>query len=362
MLKFFLVLLFVTSVVSQPLEGTTIKFPDLSEIYHGLVELVKKLLAYIPFVIPVIPSNATNFSPPSHKILITGGWPYRLGQKTSIIDTGNDDFDCTLPDFPIEMQSGVGGLVEGNVPLVCGGLNGTGLIPDCFQLTRSGWKQAGMLDKGRFGMGVGIVFDQKLLINGGLDGPSVSDSTVLVDTLSTESIEDLPLGLQGHCNIMLNSSHYMVTGRIDQANDRRPETRIFDLIKKEWSMGPSMQRPKYAHGCVRMILGGKQIVWVTGGFDNSKRYSEYLEIDQLNQGWKSGPNLPYPLTNHRMVASEDLKNVYITSSDGNILEIQCSGSTPDTCAFKPLASSIRTKQGPHIAFTISDSLADSLCE
>merc|ERR1711862_176551 len=111
-----------------------------------------------------------------------------------------------------------------------------------------------------------------------------------------------------------------------------------------------------------MILGGKQIVWVTGGFDNSKRYSEYLEIDQLNQGWKSGPNLPYPLTNHRMVASEDLKNVYITSSDGNILEIQCSGSTPDTCAFKPLASSIRINQGPHIAFTISDSLADSLCE
>ena len=69
-----------------------------------------------------------------------------------------------------------------------------------------------------------------------------------------------------------------------------------------------------------------------------------------------------PNTNHRMVASEDLKNVYITSSDGNILEIQCSGSTPDTCAFKPLASSIRTNQGPHIAFTISDSLADSLCE
>lgn len=235
MLKLFMVFNFVVFVASQPLEGVAAtKCPDLSEIYHGLVDLVKKLSAYIPVVNP---SNPTN---PSHKILITGGYPYRLGQKTTIIDTRNDDFDCTLPDFPIEMQSGVGGLVEGDVPLVCGGLNGTGLIPDCFQLTRSGWKQAGMLDKGRFGMGVGIVFDQKLLINGGLDGPSVSDSTVLVDTLSTESIEDLPLGLQGHCNIMLNSSHYMVTGGIDERNVRRSETRIFDLIKKEWSMGPSM--------------------------------------------------------------------------------------------------------------------------
>ena len=126
-----------------------------------------------------------------------------------------------------------------------------------------------------------------------------------------------------------------------------------------------MQRSRYAHGCVRMIVGGKQIVWVTGGSDDSERYSEYLEVDQLNQGWKSGPNLPFPLSSHRMVASEDLKNVYITvgsgrRSDGEILEIQCSGSTPDSCAFKPLASSIRIDRGFHIAFTISDALADSM--
>ena len=67
-----------------------------------------------------------------------------------------------------------------------------------------------------------------------------------------------------------------------------------------------------------------------------------------------------------MVASEDLKNVYITvgsgrRSDGEILEIQCSGSTPDTCAFKPLASDIRINRSFHIAFAISKSLADSLC-
>jgi len=264
------------------------------------------------------------------------------------------------------MQSGVGGLVEGDVPLVCGGLNGTGLIADCFKLTRTGWKKAAILDKGRFGMGVGIVFDQKLLVNGGLDGPSVSDSTVLVDTLSSKSITDLPMGLQGHCNIMLNSSHYMVTGGIDYTNSRMSGTRIFDLNKKEWSVGPNMQRQRYSHGCVRMIVGGKPIIWVTGGFDDSQRYSEYLDVDQLNQGWKSGPNLPYPLTSHRMVASEDLKNVYITvgsgrRSDGEILETQCSGSTPDTCAFKPLASDIRINRSFHIAFVISKSLADSLC-
>ena len=203
MLNLFLVFYFLVAVVCQPLASTTAattttKCPDLSEIYNGLVELIKRLSAYINFV------NTSNPTYPSHKILITGGYPYGLGRKTIIVDTENDNFDCTLPDFPIEMQSGVGGLVEGDVPLVCGGLNGTGLIPDCFKLTRTGWKKAAMLDKGRFGMGVGIVFDQKLLVNGGLDGPSVSDSTVLVDTLSSESITDLPMGLQGHCNIMLN--------------------------------------------------------------------------------------------------------------------------------------------------------------
>ena len=80
----------------------------------------------------------------------------------------------------------------------------------------------------------------------------------------------------------------MVTGGIDDTNSRMSGTRIFDLNKKEWSVGPNMQRQRYSHGCVRMIVGGKPIIWVTGGFDDSQRYSEYLEVNQLNQGWKSG--------------------------------------------------------------------------
>ena len=185
MLKLFLVLNFVTFIASKPLEGgaitvTTTKCPDLSEIYIGLVELVKDLSAYTPVV------NSSNPSNSSHKVLITGGHPNRLGQKTTIIDTENDDFNCTLPtEFPFEMKC---------------------------------------------------------------------------------------------------------------------------------------------------------------------RYPNYLTVDQL----------------HRMVASgsEYLKNVYVTiiNPDIEIRHIECSGSTPDTCTVRPIALSIGNNRSFHIAFTISDALADSLCE
>ena len=78
-----------------------------------------------------------------------------------------------------------------------------------------------------------------------------------------------------------------------------------------------------------------------------------------------GLDLPYYLNNHRMVALEDFKEVYITGGDGRknngeILELKCSGSNPDTCEFKP-NSNVKVDRDRHVAIPISNSLADELC-
>ena len=80
----------------------------------------------------------------------------------------------------------------------------------------------------------------------------------------------------------------------------------------------------------------------------------------------SGLDLPYYLNNHRMVALENFTEVYITGGDGKknngeILELKCSGSTPDTCGFKPSASNVKVDRDRHVAIPISNSLADELC-
>lgn len=67
-----------------------------------------------------------------------------------------------------------------------------------------------------------------------------------------------------------------------------------------------------------------------------------------------------------MVASEDSKAVYVTGgigrrNYGQLIELVCSGSTPDTCAFQPSTTNNRVNRNSHIALPITDSLADKLC-
>ena len=67
-----------------------------------------------------------------------------------------------------------------------------------------------------------------------------------------------------------------------------------------------------------------------------------------------------------MVASEDSKAVYVTGgggqrNNGQLIEMKCSGSTPDTCAFEPAATTNRVDRYAHIALPITESLANKLC-
>ena len=67
-----------------------------------------------------------------------------------------------------------------------------------------------------------------------------------------------------------------------------------------------------------------------------------------------------------MVASEDSKAVYVTGgagrqNNGELIEMVCSGSTPDTCAFRPLTTTNKVDLEGHIALPIAESLANKLC-
>ena len=129
-----------------------------------------------------------------NKILIATGfgeYPSNIGLKTRIIDPKNADFVCdNFPDYPIEKGYGVGGVVEGNVPLICGGLGGLEFrdVRQCFMLINRQWKESGLMDMGRSLMGVGnIVINQKLLLSGGtFSSTEFSRSSVLKDFTSNK--------------------------------------------------------------------------------------------------------------------------------------------------------------------------------
>ena len=309
----------------------------------------------------------------SHKFLIATGSPYDISQTTQIIDMKNEEFasTCDLPNFPILLRDAIGGLVEGNIAMICGGMevNQTD-IQDCYTLENRTWnKKTKLLQEGRANMGTGsVVINGKLLLSGGSDSQyNFFSSTTLVDTSSNMPMKNMSDALTRHCNVLLNSTHIMVTGGF--LLDSISETQIFDLVNEQWTSGPSMNANRSVHGCGKMLLGGKPILWVTGGWDNDftgQKSTEYLDLLNIDQGWKLGPDLPYSLFLHRLVASEDMKTMYstggfFTPNWGEILELQCLGLTPDTCTFKPSASRMKVDRQGHVVLPLSNSVVADLC-
>jgi len=325
---------------------------------ESLLEWAKKVL---------FRTKVTEPTGSSHKILITTGYPYEVGNITKIIDPTNENFACNLPAYPIKMEGGVGGIVEDDIPLICGGFTSFGpLIYECYKLIDKNWEPAGMLETGRSSMGTGnVVIDNQLLLSGGYDGSRLHQ-TSLMDTISTLNLKDMPTALDGHCIVKLDRSKILLIGGWDDKSMQSSETLIFDLENQQWSDGPRMRQGRTGHGCVKSNLGGKPIIWVTGGYDRKSRLQSTEYLEDLDQGWKSGPDLPYTLSLHKMVASEDSKAVYVTGgggrkNNGQLIEMKCSGSTPDTCAFKPSATTNRVDRYHHIALPITDSVATKLC-
>ena len=56
------------------------------------------------------------------KLLVTTGDPIPEGSKSEVIDLSDPENVCeSLPNYPLGMASGFGGLVDGNTPLLCSG-------------------------------------------------------------------------------------------------------------------------------------------------------------------------------------------------------------------------------------------------
>ena len=88
----------------------------------------------------------------------------------------------------------------------------------------------------------------------------------------------------------------------------------------------------------------------------------------------SGFDLPVGLHNHRMVTSEDQKELFIVGGyDGpygfgltyglnnKIFKLQCEGTDPSTCSFERIESKLFSERAGHIALPISNSFASQLC-
>ena len=191
-----------------------------------------------------------------------------------------------MPQFPIKMKNGAGGIISGHLAIICSGIFALrgGPLGDCYSLTSNKqWIKIESLKEPRYKMSIGnLVIDGKLWISGGMSSSSRSASTELVDLQST-SIEstNMPFDDNGHCSIQLDNNRIMTTGGSSGADkySMRSETHILDTRTGTWTVGPRLNSARYDHACGKVKIGDKWFIFVTGGLvDGYTMVSQRIRI------------------------------------------------------------------------------------
>ena len=150
-----------------------------------------------------------------------------------------------------------------------------------------------------------------LWISGGED-PQPTGTSELVSlvngTLSTYEGPQLPIDVLGHCvvNISKNGLEmFMMIGGFNNYIGDTNKTFIYG-VTFGWIDGPDLNIPRRVHACGILNVNDTRYVVVTGGASKQAEQSvEILDLNNIEQGWVSGPYLPKPLFAHSMVSTEN---------------------------------------------------------
>ena len=224
------------------------------------------------------------------KILITTGSNRDGTQKTSeIIDlTIKGGNKCkNWPDFPLSISGAIGGLIGTDV-LICGGYDSR-YIDECYSLnSKKATFVTYMLNKREDAASL-VLNDNTLWITGGHDWIGFSHahtyaSTEYITMTGTAYGPNLPMPLEQHAILAINSSCSMVIGGGNGDIYDVTSTFYYDHNNDVWTNGPSMNqaRDDHAAGIVTDEFTNENYVAVTGGYE--KDSTELLQNNEWIQG------------------------------------------------------------------------------
>jgi hypothetical protein len=225
-------------------------------------------------------------------LLITNGVDFG-SSKSEFIDLANPLNRCqsVLADYPIDQVGGsFGGLLNDNIPLICGGYRYSGYgkrHDDCFDIGRTAEIQLKLSEPRSYGASV-VLDGQTLWITGGeLNNSSATKTTEYVDLNGTRPGPDLPLELQRHCLVAINATSVLLIGGYTIAGQFSKETYFYSIEDQVWTAGPPLMTGRYFHSCALFNHDNQMTVIVTGGIDSTVlRTSELLILG--SDAWTQG--------------------------------------------------------------------------
>ena len=217
------------------------------------------------------------------KVLVTTGYPLENGQYSEVIDLVHKNATCELlPNFPVPMYSAFGGLINNNLPVICG-LPQNSIEPSCYSLGEN-FALTKLIEPRYDGASV-VLKNEILWITGG-KSKSLAGGTVKTTEfvhLNQEMADpgpDLPMLFGRHCMTKINEDLVIIIG-----GDYSYSETVLVEVSRNFTMksGPQMNFDRWNHACGSFTSNGITVVIVAGGYDLSSTNLS-TELWYLNPG------------------------------------------------------------------------------
>lgn len=216
--------------------------------------------------------------------MVSTGHPWKESIKTEIIDLKNPENSCPQgPSYPIQVKVATGGLVQQNVPLICGGMTDVSLKfrQECFSITDNKMTNIVNMTTARYGSS-SVVQNRDLVVFGGRNrSRNYFDSIerVSIATKSSKIIGKMPFTFVFGCVLSYDQDKLIAISG-DQNGDWSSATWTSSFSNlKMWEKGPSLIQKRYDFGCA--IFRHLKMAIVSGGSYGGRLSS--TELIQINE-------------------------------------------------------------------------------
>lgn len=241
------------------------------------------------------------------KLLVATGYNLNLADEgtgtlasTEIFDVSDSSNDCPdLGVYPMAVELAVGGLLDGQVPVICGGddANHGNYTLNNFCYTLGPQKLSVELPEDF------VQFASSIMINSShlwITGGNAEGKTAFVyiegDELKVEFGPRIPEPVSFHCMAQLSDTAFILIGGL--LSGPSDYTVIYDFATEEWTVGPKLHSERYLQSCGTIYdpETDRTLVAVAhGSFPGSVPIApmEYLDVNNIELGFGlEFPDLP----------------------------------------------------------------------
>jgi hypothetical protein len=206
--------------------------------------------------------------------------------------------------------------------------------------------------------------DGKLLVTGGFDGSgsSLKSAEMLTEEGWESNIPSLPVTIQGHCMVTVNSATVMVIGGIQ--NGFSGKTFYFTFGEESWTEGPQLKNRRWYHSCgkIRRNKDSQEMsIIAAGGYDGSSILSSVEILHEGSNEWETGPELPFGIDNSQMVEDQNGGVILIGGYSPSVGTLDTLYQLPhggQDAVWTKMEQKMKTGRYSHTAILVPDNIVD----